>query len=433
MINDKLFQFIEDSPTCYHAVETIRQKLQASGFKQLPETDPWTLEKGGRYFVTRNRSSLIAFQIPHEPDGGFHIAASHSDSPSFKLKENPEIKTEKNYVKLNVEKYGGMIMPAWLDRPLSIAGRVLVQEGASVSTKLVDIKRDLVLIPSVAIHMNKEINQGFKYNPQVDLLPLYSDGSETESLMEQIARCAGTEASQILGSDLFLYNPMGGRRWGAHKEYISCPRLDDLQGVFASFQAFLSAEHVTAIPVCCTLDNEEVGSSTKQGAASTFLKDTLSRILLCLGKPAEAYHTALAKSFLLSVDNAHAVHPNHPEKNDPTNRPYMNQGVVIKYNASQKYTTDAVSAAIFKSICKAAHIPCQSFLNRSDMAGGSTLGNIASTQTPMNAVDLGVAQLAMHSPYETAGAKDTEYLIKAIKACYESRIHTMEDGAYQIE
>lgn len=430
--NKQLFDFIKKSPSCYHAIQNMKDTLKKNGFEELQETDRWSLSPGGRYFVTRNRSSLIAFCIPASGAESFHITASHSDSPSFKIKENPEITKEDHYVQLNVEKYGGMAMAGWLDRPLSAAGRLLVQEGDRLVTKLVDLDRDLLLIPSLAIHMNREINDGYKYNPQIDLLPLYGEETAQGSFSQLLAEAAGVEKEAILGSDLFLYLRADGSNWGAHNEYISCPRLDDLQCAFASLTGFLTAEKHQAVSVHCVLDNEEVGSGTKQGAASTFLKDTLRRICLSLSPDTDAYQRMLAASLMLSADNAHAVHPGHTDKTDPTNRPYMNHGIVIKYNASQKYTTDGVSAAIFKSICQKAKIPYQSFLNRSDMAGGSTLGNISNTQVPMNTVDIGLAQLAMHSPYETAGAKDTDHMIRAVRAFYESRINCESDGSFQI-
>lgn len=432
-ITEELFTFIEESPSPYHAVRTAVEMLTAMGYKKLEEQQAWELDRGGRYYVTRNLSSVIAFRIPEEIRGGFHIVASHSDSPSFKIKENPEIVSEHKYVRLNVEKYGGMLMSAWLDRPLSAAGRLLVRNGGGVTTHLVNVDRDLLLIPNLAIHMNREVNDGYKYNPQTDLLPLYGDFSSRDSFMQLIAETAGVQAPDILGSDLFLYNRMPGTVWGADNAFISCGRLDDLQCAFGSLKGFTSSKESPSVPVFCMLDNEEVGSTSKQGAASTFIRDTLRRICIALGNSEETYHTMMASSFMVSADNAHAVHPNQPGKTDETNRPYMNEGIVIKYSANQKYTTDAVSAAIFKSVCQKAKVPYQTFLNRSDMAGGSTLGNIANTQTAMNTVDIGLAQLAMHSPYETAGARDTGYLLHASRTFYESLIRCKEDGSYHID
>ena len=345
--------------------------------------------------------------------------ASHSDSPTFKIKENPEITVEKAYVKLNVEKYGGMLMSPWFDRPLSVAGRVVVSENGEIKEKLVDIDRDLLMIPSLAIHMNREVNSGYAYNPQKDLLPLYGTAGTEETFGKTIAEAAGVREEDILSHDLFLYSRTRGAVWGAEKEFVSAGRLDDLQCAFASMEGLLSGEKKKSIAVHCVMDNEEVGSGTKQGAASTFLKDTLLRINSGLGRTYEEYLMSLADSFMISADNAHALHPNYTDMTDPVNRPLLNKGIVIKYNANQKYCTDAVSAARFKDICTRAEVPFQTFVNRSDMAGGSTLGNISNTQVPVNTVDIGLPQLAMHSPYETAGVKDTYSLIKAAELFFE--------------
>ena len=342
------------------------------------------------------------------------------------------MEVEGHYVKLNVEKYGGMLCAPWLDRPLSVAGRLVVREGNRLVTKLVSVDRDLVLIPNLAIHMNREANDGYKYNAQKDMLPLYGMGCEKGTFLKQIAEAAGVHAENIVGSDLFLYNRMEGSIWGAEEEFISIGNLDDLQCAFASLQAFLAAEDGGSIPVHCVFDNEEVGSSTKQGAASTFLLDTLQRINECLGRTNGQYHQALASSFMLSADNAHAVHPNQADKTCPTNRPYPNGGVVIKYSANQKYTTDGMAAAIFTRICEEAEVPYQTFLNRSDLPGGSTLGNISNTQVALNTVDIGLAQLAMHSPYETGGVKDTDYLIRAAKKFYGTSVTEESEGVYQL-
>ncbi len=327
----------------------------------------------GKYYVIRNGSALIAFRIPKRDFLGFQIMASHSDSPSFKIKENPEMDVEGHYVKLNVEKYGGMLCAPWFDRPLSVAGRVIVKDGSRLVTRLVNIDRDLCMIPNLAIHMNREANEGYKYNVQKDMLPLYGGGGSGGMFMEDIARAAGVAQEDMIGSDLFLYNRMEGSIWGAQEEFISIGRLDDLQCAFASLQAFLEADGGESIPVHCVYDNEEVGSGTKQGAGSTFLLDTLLRINEGLGRSPGQYRQALASSFTLSADNAHGVHPNYPEKACPTNRPYLNEGIVIKYSANQKYTTDGMAAAVFTQICERAGVPVQKFLNRSDILGGSTL------------------------------------------------------------
>ena len=428
----ELFQFIENSPSCFHAIETIREKLNDEGFIELVEGRSWQIEKGKKYYVTRNLSSIIAFKIPENDFKNFHIVASHSDSPTFKIKENAEIEVNNKYVKLNTEKYGGMICSTWFDRPLSIAGRILVKEGNLVKTHLVNIDKDLVIIPNLAIHMNRAVNDGYKYNAQIDMLPLYGDNTSKGSLMKTVAQSVGVEEDSILGTDLFLYNRMRGTKIGASSEYISSPRLDDLECAYASLSAFLSETNSNSASVYCVFDNEEVGSGTKQGADSTLLYDVLRRINMCLGNSEEDYYKLIASSFMVSADNAHALHPNYSDKSDPTNKVYINDGIVIKYNANQKYTTDAVSASIFKSICDSVNVPYQTFTNRSDILGGSTLGNISNAHVSLNTIDIGLAQLAMHSTYETAGAKDVTYLIDALKAFYNTSIEQVEDGQYII-
>ena len=429
---EELFSFIEKSPSAFHAVETMRQELENAGYHQLLESESWVLHRGGKYYVIRNGSSIIAFRIPAKGFVGYQIVASHSDSPSFKIKENPEIEAEGHYVKLNVEKYGGMLMAPWFDRPLSVAGRVIVREENHLAVKLVNVDRDLVMIPNLAIHMNRDANEGMKYNAQKDMLPLYGSETAKGTFMETIAKAAGVKAGNIVGHDLFLYNRMKGSIWGAGQEFLSIGRLDDLQCAFASLQGFLQAEEGDSVPVHCVFDNEEVGSSTKQGAASTFLYDTLTRINEALGRTKSQYQQALASSFMLSADNAHGVHPNYSEKACPTNRPYLNGGVVMKFSANQKYTTDGVAAALFREICKRADVPVQVYLNRSDVPGGSTLGNISGTQVALNTVDIGLAQLAMHSPYETGGVKDTEYMIRVMRQFYGTTVREVGYGCYEI-
>ena len=415
---EKLLDFIEKSPTAFQAVDEMQKRLTENGFEVLSEKEYWKLIPGGKYLVTRNNSALIAFCIPEKESRVFHIMASHSDSPSFKIKENPEIKVDNSYVKLNVEKYGGMLMAPWFDRPLSVAGRVIIRRNGGLKEKLINIKRDLVMIPNLAIHMNREANNGVSYNPQKDLQPLFAVGNTDRTLLEIIAEQVGIKKEDIISHDLFLYNRMPGTVWGADREFVSSARLDDLQCAFASMEGLLRAQNYGSIAVHCVMDNEEVGSGTKQGAASTFLKDTLLRINMGLGRTYEEYLMTLAGSFMVSADNAHALHPNYTDKTDPTNHPVLNKGIVIKFNANQKYCTDAVSAAIFKELCTKAGVPYQTFVNRSDIAGGSTLGNISNTQVPMNTVDIGLPQLAMHSPYETAGVKDTEYLVRAAEELF---------------
>lgn len=414
-VTEDLIRFIEASPSCFHAIDFMKKELLKKAFVQLHENEKWELKRGGRYFVVRGGSALVAFTVPKRTFSGMRIMASHSDSPTFKIKENPELETEQHYIRLNVEGYGGMLCAPWFDRPLSAAGRIIIKDKKTgkFESRLVDIDRDLLMIPSLAIHMNREANKGYSYNIQKDLLPLYGDISAKGTFLRTVAEAAGTDEAEILGHDLFLYNRQKGSVWGAFCEYVSAPRLDDLQCAFASLKGFLAAPKETFLAVHCVLDNEETGSMTKQGAASTFLYDTLTRTYAALGMNREDYLIHLADSFMISADNAHAVHPNYAEKADPSNRPFLNGGIVIKFNAGQKYCTDGLSAAMFRDICREADVPVQTFANRSDMAGGSTLGNISNTRVAVNTVDIGLPQLAMHSPYETAGVNDTVSLIKA--------------------
>ena len=424
--------FIRRSPSAFHAVESACEMLRAHGFTKLDEHKPFSVAPGGKYYVTRNRSSVIALTVPENGFAPFQIVSSHSDSPTFKLKPASEEAVLGQYVRLNVERYGGMIMSTWFDRPLSIAGRAVVRENGRLVTKLVDLDRDAVLIPNMPIHFNRDINDGYKFNAQTDLLPVYGGINAKGALAAEVAKLCGAEEKDVVASDLFLYARTPGSVWGAEGEFFSCPRIDDLECAYTSLEAFLAADAAQHINVCAIFDNEEVGSGSKQGADSTFLTDVLARTASALGASDSEFRAAVTASFMLSADNAHAVHPNHPEKYDADNRTFMNGGVVIKHNANQKYTTDAVSDAIFSEICAKAGVPVQHFSNRSDVMGGSTLGNIANTHLSMNTVDIGLAQLAMHSSYETAGVKDVEYMITALKAFYETEIVTLGDGEYAI-
>lgn len=476
-INRELLLFIDSSPNAYYAVRTLSVMLDNKGYHRLYEGDKWELSAGDGYYVTRDDSSIIAFRIPGESgDGsvshttpidrktspasleysGFQIMASHSDSPAFKIKPNAEITVENSYIKLNTEKYGGMIMSTWLDRPLSVAGRIVVRTKHGVETRLVNIDRDLCMIPGLAIHMDRKTNDGYVWNAQKDMLPLFAHVEnekltpDKNTLLQIVAEAAGVSKEDILDTDLFLYNRNKGTMFGADSEFIGSGRLDDLQCAFATMKGFIESKEkaspdieqnengdgsvidIPSIPVCCVFNNEEVGSSTKQGAASSFLEDVLTRINYVFGKNEEEIRQIYTNSFLVSADNAHALHPNHTDKADPTNRPKLNEGIVIKYNANQKYTTDAVSGGIFRKICEMAHVPVQTYVNRSDIAGGSTLGNIATTRVSMNAIDIGLPQLSMHSAYETAGAKDTVYLVNASKKFYSVSINGHGDGKYRI-
>lgn len=430
-INRELLDFIDGSPSPYHAVENARRILMDNGYTEISERDKWNLEKGGKYFTVRNYSSIIAFEIPEGDTEGFNIISSHCDSPCFKVKELSDMKVEANYTKLNTEPYGGMIMSTWLDRPLSVAGRIAVRTENGIKTVLVNIDRDFCVIPNVAIHMQREINDGFKFNPQVDMLPLI--GSEKADFAAVVAEAAGVDKDSVISSDLFLYSRQKGTFVGTDKEFIMSPRLDDLQCAFSSLKALVSGGKSKRVKVCAVFDNEEVGSGTKQGADSTFLTDVISRIVYAFGGTQEDLIRAVSNSFMVSADNAHAVHPNYPEKIDATNRNYMNKGPVIKFNANQKYTTDGISAAVFKTVCENSKVPYQIFHNRSDMRGGSTLGNIANAHLSLNTVDIGLPQLAMHSSCETAGAKDTAYAVDAMTAFYGTAVTETALGEYSID
>lgn len=417
-VNRDLLSFISASPTAWHAVEQLRRRLLAAGYTELQEEEDWTLACPGRYFVCRGGSSLTAFRLPGADFPGYLIMAAHSDSPTFRIKENAEVKAADAYTLLNVEKYGGMLCAPWTDRPLSLAGRAVVRENGRLVTKLVDIDRDLLMIPNVAIHMDREANEGKSWQPQTDMLPLMGGAALEKGLDALVAEAVGAKPEELVSRELNLYPRTPGTVWGAEEEYISSPRLDDLQCVYGCLEGFLQAREGVNAPVLCVFDNEEVGSGTRQGADSSFLEDVLFRVCEALGRTPGQYRSTLAQSFLVSADNAHAVHPNHPEHADRNDRPKLNGGVVVKYNANQRYTTDAVSAAVFTEICRKAEVPVQRFTNRADKPGGSTLGHISTAHVSVPSVDIGLAQLAMHSAYETAGARDTEYLIRAAAAYY---------------
>ena len=417
-ISRDLIHFIAKSPSTFHAVRGIKAALLYAGFTEIREEDTWQIEKGGKYVVTRNGSALMAFTVPQEGAEAFHITASHCDSPTFKIKEDPEI-ADGPYVKLNVEGYGGMIMSTWLDRPLSVAGRLLVTENGHLAEKLVAIDGTMLVIPSVAIHMDRSVNQHKEWKVQKDMLPLYGMTGAKTPFMDVIAAAAKVKAEDILAHDLILYSRVPGTIWGEEREFISSPKLDDLQCAFACFRGFTQGQKEKYISVYALFDNEEVGSATSQGAGSTFLANTLQRLAPSLGYSYDETMAMIARSFMISADNAHSVHPNHPEYADPVNRPVINGGIVIKYSAAQKYATNAFSAAYFKKLCKDHDIPTQTFTNHSDNPGGSTLGNISNTVIAMPTVDIGLPQLAMHSSYETAGVKDTAYLVDAVTKFYE--------------
>ena len=433
-ISEELLAFIQKNPTAFHTAASVRSALLEAGYAELLESGVWRLEPGKNYFVCRGGSSVIAFQAGTDlARYSFNIAAAHTDSPTFKLKERCEHRAGGRCTVLNVEGYGGMICSTWLDRPLSVAGRVMVRrEDGAVSAQLVNLDRDLLLIPSVAIHMNRNVNEGSAFNKQVDMLPLFS-GEEGGSLSGLLAEALGMGEERILGSDLYLYSRDRPAVWGCGGEFISSGRLDDQQCVFAALRGFLRGASPRSINVLACFDNEEVGSGTRQGAASPFLRDVLRRISLALGRGEEDYLRALASSFMLSADNAHAVHPNHPEHADAENRVYLNEGVVVKSHAGQRYTTDGMSAAVVRALADRGEVPLQFFSNRSDMAGGSTLGNIAMTHVPVKCADIGLPQLAMHACYETAGVKDTWHMVRLMETFFSSHFEETEAGVLRIE
>ena len=425
MVNEnvkELMTFLDGAPSVYHAVEQLRRMFEDAGYTRLDEGGRWDLQVGGKYYLTRGGSAIVGFRIPCADPQGFLMTASHSDRPTFKIKENGEL--DGNYVRIATEKYGGMLMAPWFDRPLSVAGRVMVETEAGVQTKLVNIDRDLMMIPNVAIHMNRKANDGYAYNPTSDTIPVLGGKDAKGRLMALLEEQAGEE---ILAHDLFLYNRDRAKVWGAQEEFFSAQAIDDLECAWSTVKGFLTAGESRSIPVVCVFDSEEVGSSSVQGAASTLLADTIARI--CRARNLEP-ERMLSQSFLISADNAHGIHPNHPELADAANAPVVNGGVVLKFNANLRYTTDGVSAAVFRRVCRLADVPVQTYYNRADIPGGSTLGNISLGQVSVPTADIGLAQLAMHSCYETAGVQDVKYLLKAMQVYYGSTLTVTAEGTY---
>ena len=425
----QLLDFIENSPTAYQAVDSAAAILKEQGFIRLSAQDAWELEPGAGYYTVQNGTSIIAFCMPAKQIDGIMLAASHSDSPTFKLKAVCEADTG-DYVKLNTERYGGMILSTWLDKPLSLAGRLVVKQGEVIRAVNVKVDRDLVLIPNVAIHQNRKHNDGYVFNAQTDMMPLFGMAGTKGRLMAVVAEAAGVKAEEIIGSDLYLYNRTPATVWGADQAFFSAPRIDNLMCAYGTLLGFLqSTTAQNTLQVWACFDNEETGSRTKQGAGALWMRDVLERVCEQSGTD---LRRVLPASMMLSADNAHAKHPNHPELSDAQNAPRMGGGVVIKANASQSYATDGVSCAIFSEICKREGVPTQSFANRSDSPGGSTLGSIADTLLPMSTVDIGMAQLAMHSSYETAACADNEHVVNASRAFFETAITLDADGNYHI-
>lgn len=423
----ELIDFIYKIPTSYQAAETINKYLEEHGFKELHESDKWNVVKGGRYYVTKNHSAVIAFEIGKGEieEEGFRLIGAHTDSPGFKIKPNAEMLVENGYLKLNTEVYGGAILSTWFDRPLSIAGRVIVKGKTLMNPKikLVNINKPLLIIPNIAIHMNKNINEGYAINKQKDTLPfvgLINNQLEKEDyLLNLISENINVNKEEILDFDLFLYEYEKGCLLGKDEELISSARLDDLWMIFSGIKAISESNSNKATKIMICIDNEEIGSLTSQGANSSFIKRILERLSISLGKNTEEFYRALSKSVMISADLAHAVHPNLGEKHDPTNRPVLGKGPVIKSAVSGSYSTDAYSSSIFKAICNEINVPYQTFVNRSDVRGGTTIGPIMSANLSIPVIDMGAAVIAMHSIRELASVKDNYYTIKAFTKFFE--------------
>ncbi len=417
-LNRDLIDFINDSPTPFHVVRNVKMRLIEDGYTELFENEKWSLQKAGAYFVTKGDASVIAFRVPDSGFDGFQIVAAHTDSPTFKLA--PSFELSGDYLRLSVEKYGGPVLASWLDRPLGIAGRIVVREGKRLVSKLVDSEKDIALIPSCPPHLMQ--NPDYKLSLKVDMPALAGERDSAEKLMSLLADRAGVEKENVVSHDLYLVNREKGRVWGISDEFLSAPKLDDLQCVFSSLSGFLLSDDEVNMPVLALFNSEEVGSGTAEGAGSTFLSDTLYRISLCLGGNSEDYLRLIANSFLVSADNAHGVHPNHPELFHENNKTLLNSGIVIKRNSQMRYITDGEGEAVFREICRMCDVPVGGYINRPDIAGGSTLGHIAISNIPVTGVDIGLPELAMHSSYETAGARDTEYAVRAFEAFFSAHI-----------
>ncbi len=413
---EELCTFISASPTQFHAVRNMKEQLAMKGFISLDEKERWNLRKGSSYFVTRNGSALIAFSIPGNDYRGYSLVSAHTDSPAFKVKTDAEVTASKLYTTLNTEVYGGLLMAPWFDRPLSIAGRVFVRNGRSIEERLVDFSRAVAMIPNLAIHMNRKVNEENGYKAQKDMLPIFAEGNEKGRFLHSIAELAACSVEDLLEYELFLYPVSPWTFWGLNNEFFSSPRIDDLMCAYTSFRAIMEAECHDYAPMICLFDNEETGSGTKQGALSDFLPSVISRIAYSLNLSEEDNAIKKASSFMISADNCHALHPNYSEKCDITNKAVMNGGIAIKFSAAQKYTTDAESASYLRFLMDDEKIPYQYFVNHSDIPGGSTLGNLSAQKLSIPSVDIGAAQLAMHSPYESAGCRDTESLLRLFRA-----------------
>ncbi len=426
-----LLTFLEASPTAPQAADEACRRLDTAGYTPLREDAPWSITRGGKYYVRRASTAVIAFRVPNETPTGVMVVAAHGDSPTFAVAPQGTQKIG-DYLRLTVEKYGGMLCASWMDRPLSIAGVIGVRDGDGIRMQSVVVDRDLAVIPSVAIHMNRNANDGAVYNPAVDMQPIFGSAESQVTVDDLLAEAAGVSPMDILSRQVWLYLREKPTVYGAEREFIGAARLDDLMCVSASLDAFIASEPSAAMPVFALFDNEEVGSATTAGADSDLLASTLDRIASALSMSGEETRMMLARSMMVSADNAHAKHPNHPEYADANHAPKMNGGVVIKYNANRRYATDALTAALFTEICRRADVPVQSYTNRPDVVGGSTLGAVSTTQLSIPCVDIGLAQLAMHSAYETAGVHDYAYMVRALTAFYSAAITRKSDSHYHL-
>ncbi|MBO4219000.1 MAG: M18 family aminopeptidase [Erysipelotrichaceae bacterium] len=420
-------EFLNSSHSPFHAVAEVEKQLNEAGFIKLRENATWNLENNRFYYVVRNQSSLIAFKIPEMISvKSVNIVASHSDSPSLRIKPVAAVK-DAHYGKLGVEVYGGAILSTWLDRPLGIAGRVTVKENGVLVNRLVDFEDESVIIPNVAIHQNREVNDGYKWNEQIDMVPMVDDKDNEKYLEDMICAKLSCDRDNIMGHELYLYNQEPAKVWGNRSQFVSGQRIDNLESVFTSAQAFLNSYSNNSINIISIFDNEEVGSLTKQGMASSFLADTIERIFACFYYSRNDVKAVLANSFLLSADNGHAVHPNHPELYDGANAAYLNHGVIIKTSSAMRYINDSTTWGVVKQLADRAGVPYQLFANKSGAKGGGTQTAIGSICLPVMAADIGLPQLAMHSCYETAGARDVDYMISLMSEFFNSTVTVDDD------
>ena len=432
MYSKKFLEFIKKAKTPFHAVKGLADRLEEMGYERLIESGNWKNLAGGKFYVTRNDSSIIAFDFPTDlSDLSFNITASHTDSPTFKVKPNHTIETAAKTLGMHLETYGGTIYSSWLDRPLSVAGRVVIKEGNKFITKLVDVNRPLCVIPNVAIHQNRSINDGYKYNPATDMVALYGMKGDTK-LNELVASECGLDLTNVVSMELYLYSYYRGDLFGVNNEFVLAPQIDNLECALLSLEAFLNSHNAKSANIYASFDNEEVGSGSKQGALSTFLLDVITRLCESCGLSNDDIKVALAKSMMVSCDNAHAVHPNQPGLSDQLNRVYMGDGIVIKTNANLSYTTDAISQAVFTSALNEVGAKWQVFANRSDTRGGSTLGHLSLSQVSIDSIDIGLPQLAMHSSCEVCAVSDMVDMVEGLKSFYNHHLTKDNDNNFVV-